>query len=570
MSQSPIIQFEHVNFQYESQTEPTLKDINFTIQKGEKVLIAGPSGSGKSTLGKILNGMIPEDYPGELSGNITINGQSFNDLDVFKLSFEVGTVLQDPDSQFVGLTVAEDIAFALENDAKPQSEIHQRVSDWAKRLDVAEIISNHPQDISGGQKQRVSLAGVLIGDEPILLLDEPLANLDPAAGEASIELLDHLSHKEDLTVIIIEHRIEEVLHRPIDRLLLIDDGKLIANDTPNQILKSGVLTEVGLREPLYLTALRACGIEVSELPEVDELSKIELPDNGTAVLQWDVEHPIQPNSDGAEPLLEIRNLQFNYPNRSIFNNFNLTINKGEMVAIVGKNGTGKTTLSNLITGFLHPNQGEIKLAGTNLDDLSIKERAEHIGYILQDPNQMISKDMIFDEVALGLRLRGLDEEIIKEKVLSTLKVTGLYPFRNWPIRALSFGQKKRVTIASILVLDPEVMILDEPTAGQDLAHYSEIMDFLEELNRTQQLTTIFITHDMYLMLEYADRAVALSDGEIIADTLPINVLTNDDVVKAASLTHTSLQSLGTLANLENPARFAQGFVDYQKEVRHHE
>lgn len=566
MATTPMISLENVTFQYQNQTEPTLKNINLALQAGEKVLITGPSGSGKSTLGNLLNGVIPEEFPGELSGKIMIDGKNLAELDLTALSFEVGTVLQDPDAQFVALTVAEDIAFALENDARPAAELHQRVAQWAEILQMPELLKQKPQELSGGQKQRVALAGVLIDDEPILLLDEPLANLDPAAGKASMELLDRLAKERGLTVIVIDHRIEEALQVPFDRIVVLKDGQIIANDQPATVLQSDVLLANGLREPLYVTALKDAGVDVNELVSLDDLAAVELDQTAQEKLvAWQQQLPKKPVKVQPKPLLTGAGITFGYPDKKlIFDNFDFSINEGEMVALVGQNGTGKTTLISLITGFLTPQSGQLKLGGRLLDLLSVKERAEKIGYVLQDPNQMISKTMVFEEVALGLQLRGISEDEQVQCVEKILHVTGLYPFRNWPISALSFGQKKRVTIASVLVLEPQILILDEPTAGQDLAHYAKMMDFLRDMNRSLAVTVLMVTHDMNLMMSYADRTLVLDEGQLLANAAPAEVLTDPALISRAHLSKLSLQELAKKAGINDAITFAEKFSAYER------
>lgn len=564
--QQPMIQFSDVSFQYRSQEAPTLQHINLTIHKGEKVFITGPSGSGKSTLGNLINGVIPEEFPGKLTGEVTINGKPQSELDLTDLSFEVGTVLQDPDSQFVGLTVAEDVAFALENDAQKVDVLHRKVAEWADRLNLKALLTKHPQDLSGGQKQRVALAGVLIDNEPMLLLDEPLANLDPAAGRASMKLLDWLVSQQDLTVIIIDHRIEEVLQIPIDRMVILADGRVAADDTPEHILKQNILLKNGLREPLYVTALKAAGIDIRAVERLDDLTGLNLTtDQQTQLTSWVANLPQPKETKKPDPIISLRGLTFAYPDEDkIFDKFDLTIHRGEMAALVGRNGTGKTTLINLITGFLKPTSGRLLFGDTDISTDSVKQRADRIGYVLQDPNQMISKTMIFDEVALGLELRGVDSETTKKRVFDTLKITGLYPYRNWPISALSFGQKKRVTIAAALVLRPEVLILDEPTAGQDLAHYAQMMDFLVALNRQQGTTVLMVTHDMNLMMAYADRTIVLDQGRVLEDAAPAKVLTNQAVIAKAHLAQLSLQVLAEKVGAPDPIAFAEKFIAYER------
>ena len=564
---APIISFKNFSFQYNSQTEPTLRDINLDIYPGEKVLIAGPSGSGKSTLGRCLNGLIPQSYPGTVTGQARIAGQTITESSIFALSQDVGTVLQDPDSQFVGLTVVEDMAFSLENDQQTQPAMRQATEQWAQTLDLQDLLTHRPQELSGGQKQRVAMAGVLIDNSKILLFDEPLASLDPASGKASMALIDQLTHTQDLTVIIIEHRIEDVLQQPIDRLIVMQDGAIVANDRPETILRQSLMTQLGLREPLYLSALKLAGVDLATCQHLDNLQALQVPDLIATLQNWTAGVQLQAPVVHDQPLLAIEHLTFGYdPAKPIINDVTVTLHQGEMISLVGQNGTGKSTLSNLITGFLMPQSGKMRFNGHSLADQSVKERADQIGYILQDPNQMISKTMIFDEVAAGLILRGVADDEVKRRVQAVLKVCGLYEFRHWPISALSFGQKKRVTIAAILVLEPAMLILDEPTAGQDLQHYTEMMTFLTKINQEQHMTIMLITHDMHLMLEYTDRTIVLGHGNILMDARPADVLTNAAIIQQASLAKTSLYTLAEAHHL-NPTEFVAKFVQAEREAR---
>ncbi|BBM21585.1 ABC transporter ATP-binding protein [Lactiplantibacillus plantarum] len=567
MMSAPIISFKDFSFQYNSQTEPTLRHVNLDIYPGEKVLIAGPSGSGKSTLGRCLNGLIPQSYTGTISGQATVAGQDITQSSIFALSQHVGTVLQDPDSQFVGLTVVEDMAFSLENDQQSQSEMRTATNQWADTLALQDLLTHRPQELSGGQKQRVAMAGVLIDNSKILLFDEPLASLDPASGKASMALIDQLTHTQELTVVIIEHRIEDVLQQPIDRLIIMQDGAIVANDRPETILRQSLMTQLGLREPLYLSALKLAGVDLTTCQHLDNLQALQVPNLKTTLQAWTAGVQLNPPVVHDQPLLTIDHLSFGYePTKPIINDVSVTLHRGEMISLVGQNGTGKSTLSNLITGFLTPQAGKMVFNGRSIADQSVKERADQIGYILQDPNQMISKTMIYDEVATGLQLRGVPDDEVERRVLAVLKVCGLYEFRHWPISALSFGQKKRVTIAAILVLEPAMLILDEPTAGQDLKHYTEMMTFLTTINRDQQMTIMLITHDMHLMLEYTDRTIVLGHGKILMDAQPADVLTNTAIIQQASLAETSLYTMAA-ANELDPTEFVAKFVQAEREGR---
>ena len=532
----PIIQFENFTFQYQAQLEPTLKEINLTIYEGEKVLIVGPSGSGKSTLGQCLNGIIPNIYKGQAGGHLKVQGQDVFASSIYDKSNLVSTVLQDTDGQFIGLSVAEDLAFALENDMVELPVMKEKVQHWAEKLDLVNLLQHRPQDLSGGQKQRVSLAGVLIDESPILLFDEPLANLDPKSGQDAIDLIDQIHKEAGTTTIIIEHRLEDVLYRSVDRLVLVNDGRILFDDHPDLLLKTTLLAENGIREPLYLTTLRQLGLDIAEMDHLSDLASLELP-----ALPFSKEAVVEATQERDSNLFSVERISFSYGKRPVLQDISFEISKGERIAIVGKNGAGKSTLAKAFCQFIQT-EGNYSWQGKDIKADSIKERAERIGYVLQNPNQMISETMIFDEVALGLRLRGFPEEEIEERVLAVLKTCGLYEFRNWPVSALSFGQKKRVTIASILVLGPEVILLDEPTAGQDQRNYTEIMNFLDELNQKGH-TIIMITHDMQLMLDYSDRAIVIVDGQVLADKSPAQVLTDKDLIAAANLKETSIFTL---------------------------
>ena len=548
------ISFNQFTFQYDAQAEATLKDISFDIAKGEKVLILGPSGSGKSTLAQCLNGIIPNIHKGQAQGQVRIDGQDIFKQSIYDKSQLVSTVLQDPDGQFIGLTVAEDLAFALENDCANQSEMKDKVALWAERLDLTSLLNHRPQDLSGGQKQRVSLAGVLIDESPILLFDEPLANLDPKSGQETIDLIDKIHKEVGATTIIIEHRLEDVLYRPVDRILLVNEGELIFNGSPDELLSSTLLLENGIREPLYVTVLRQLGFDTRSAQNLSQLDALDLSDLALP------DRVLKDKKDSSsDSILKVEGLSVSYgDNPAIIEDLSFSLKKGERLAIVGKNGAGKSTLAKALCGFV-PSQGKLTYKGQDISQDSIAERSERIGFVLQNPNQMISQTMIFDEVALGLRLRGIEEAEVEERVHEVLKTCGLYSFRKWPISALSFGQKKRVTIASILVLKPEIIILDEPTAGQDYKTYTDIMTFLDSLQK-QGHTIVMITHDMQLMLEHSDRCLVVVEGKIIADDKPVTILNQKDLLESANLKQTSLYTLGQKLS-SDPVEVTQYYIE---------
>lgn len=562
-----IIEFKDFSFQYRVQAEPTVKNINLSIYEGEKVLIVGPSGSGKSTLAHCINGLVPFFYDGIVTGKLNINGNDATKMNIFELSKIVGTVLQDPDSQFIGLTVGEDIAFKLENYCISQDEMIDRVDKSAELVDIKKELYSSPYKLSGGQKQRVTLAGVTVDDVKILLFDEPLASLDPATGESAIELIDKMQKQNNKTAIIIEHRLEDVLHCDVDRVIVMDKGEIIADTTIDEIIRKDILRKVGIREPLYLTALRYADCEINDTLKLKNIETLELGEYKEKLKDWYENIEVYESDENQNPILELDNICFSYNNeKQILKNVSFKINKGDMAAIVGRNGAGKSTISKLVCGFYKPTSGRILFDGKDMVDYTIKERSEKIGFVMQNPNQMISKTMVYDEVAFGLKIRGLSDSEIKERVEETLRICGLYGYRNWPISALSFGQKKRVTIASILVLNPDMIILDEPTAGQDFKHYTEIMEFLVDLNK-KGVTILMVTHDMHLMLEYTNKVIVLSEGEKIADNIPAYILTNKEIIEKANLKETSLHQLALKCDIEDTTKFVNKFIDYDRRVR---
>ena len=566
----PIISFDHFGFQYTAQAEPTLYDISLDIRKGEKVLICGPSGCGKSTLAHCVNGLIPNSYPGKTTGTLTVGGRNAENLSLFDLSKVVGTVLQDSDGQFIGLTVAEDMAFALENDCMDQKDMKALVDRVAGLVGVSGVLGHAPYEISGGQKQRVALGGVMVSGVDVLLFDEPLANLDPAAGKKAVELIDEIQKRTGCAVIIIEHRLEDVLHCPVDRVVLMGEGRILFDGDPDSLLCSDLLQKSGIREPLYVTALKYAGVPLDREQRLSYLPELRLTEEDRRrVADWFFAQPEPKEEKGKKELLRAENIDFTYEGgHHALKGVSASIAEGEMLSIVGTNGAGKSTFSKVLCGFEIPQKGTLTLSGEDLSAYSIKERADRIGYVMQNPNQMISKTGIFDEVALGLRNRGVPEEEVKPRVEKALKTCGLYPFRNWPVSALSYGQKKRVTIASILVLEPKIILLDEPTAGQDLYHYTQIMDFLAELNRSGT-TVVLITHDMHLMLEYTPRAIVFHDGHVIADTSAAEVLNSPEIVETAHLKETSLYHLAKNCGIASPEEFTRRFIAADREVRSH-
>ena len=564
----PIIVFENFSFRYKTQKAETLTDINLTIYEGEKVLILGPSGCGKSTLMNCINGLIPFSYKGTITGSLKVAGMETKQASIFKLSRHVGTIQQDTDAQFVGLSVGEDIAFALENRSMPRAEMLPEVERTAKIVGMEDFLGQPPYQLSGGQKQKVALAGVLHDEEEILLFDEPLAALDPAMGMMAVDLIDRIHRESGKTVLIIEHRLEDVLYRHVDRIIFMDGGRIQFDSTSDELLASGLLKEHGIREPLYISALKNAGVQFAPDEHLDSIDELDIQRYKPAILEeFRASKPYETPKRG-ELLLHVEHVNFSYGERQVLTDVSFDVCRGERIAIVGKNGAGKSTMAKLLCGIIRPQSGCVTMNGQNYLTLSIREIGRLIGYVMQNPNQMLVKDMIADEVRLALDLNGFDKAEADQRVEQTLRMCGLWSKRSWPVSVLSYGQKKRVTIASILALKPDVIILDEPTAGQDYFHYTEIMRFLEQLNREHGVTILFITHDMHLAIEYTDRAIVFADSRCIADDFVFKVLSDDDVIGEANLKQTSLVTLAKQVGVD-PEAYIRHFIEREREERSH-
>lgn len=563
-----VIRFENFGFRYKVQQEPTLYDINLEIHKGEKVLILGSSGSGKSTLANCINGLIPFSYEGTVTGSLTVNGEETQSASIHKLSRMVGTVLQDSDAQFVGLSVGEDIAYAMENECVPYAEMVPVVRRHAAVVGMQEFIGAVPFDLSGGQKQKVAIAGVLGNDVNILVFDEPLAALDPQMGETAIELIDDLSKDGERTIIIIEHRLEDVLHRRVDRVILMAQGRIVADLPPEELLQGNLLAQYGIREPLYLTAMKYAGCSLGDNENLGDIHALALTkENENKLLAFFNSGAPAPAPNLGEEIIRFDHVSYAYDvGPDVLRDVSFTIRKGERIAIIGKNGAGKSTAAKLICGVVRPRKGEVLVAGKNTRAMSIKEIGELVGYVLQNPNQMLIKDVVKKEVEFALSIRGVAQDVIREKATAALEACSLFPMRNWPVDTVSYGQKKRITVASILVLTPDVLILDEPSAGQDHRSYTEIMKFIDRLNRELGIAVLFITHDMHLALENTDRAIAFADGELVADARVFNVLADDEVIRRANLKQTSLYTLAVRLGLP-PERTIRRFIEHERQVK---
>lgn len=566
----PIIKFENFSFKYQSLQEQSLKSINLEIFEGEKVLITGRSGSGKSTILHCLNGIIPFANSGDIEGNLTIAEIEPHKTSIFDISKKIGTILQDQDSQFIGMSVAEDTAFSMENDAVPLDKMKQKVLECLSLVGMETFLDRNPYELSGGQKQRVSLAGILTSSPEILVFDEPLANLDPASGKNVVKLIEEINKTTGKTIVVVEHRIEEMLECGIDKVVVVDQGQIVKIGTPSEILSSGIFEKLGIREPLYIDVMRYAGIDIGDenisdlstaLKSVTDIKKNKI----SAYSSSSNSSMIKPAKQKPELALKIDNVSFSYDKKKpVLKNISFDIHKGEVVTVLGNNGTGKSTLSFLINGILKPDSGKIFLGSEDITRWSLKKRGQQIGLIMQNPNSMIVKGMIQDELELGLKSLGHPADVITKEVEAVLKTCELWPYRNWPVSALSYGQKKRVTIGSILTLNPKVIIMDEPTAGQDLMSYKLFMKFVKSLS-AQGIAVILITHDLYLAVEYSTRSIVIADGEKIADDEPCSIFTMSDVLKKANLKELSLIALADAVGIDREALISR-FIESKGEL----
>ena len=506
-----LIAVSALTFTYRRATTPAIADLSFSIFPGEIVLLAGPSGCGKSTVARCLNGLIPTTYTGTISGSITVNGQETSSLTLAEISTTVGTVLQDPERQIVASNVFEEVAFGLENQGLPVAEIRSRVEATLHELGMAHLAERETFTLSGGEKQKLAVAGVLVLEPQVLLLDEPLANLDPISAEETLLLCRQLA-ASGRSVVIIEHRVEEVLRIAPERVLLMDEGRIIYQGD------GAGLGEVANPRAVKLPA------EIA-IPRVAALGAVAPPRLPAAPAQ-------------REPLIELRKVEFSYGDRPILRSIDLTIHSGDRVALLGPNGTGKSTLVKHMLGLLRPQRGEVLLRSQPLRKLSVAQAAHQVGYVFQNPGHMLFAPSVREEMAFGPRNLGQSEAEISANTAEALALMNMADMLERPPLTLSFGQQRRLCIASVIAMRCAVMLMDEPTAGQDYRSYTQFMDGINQLSFFA--AQVFITHDLDLALTYANRIVLLNDGRIVADGAPAAVLADDALLHSCRVLPTSL------------------------------
>ena len=502
---------EGLTFRYHTRPEPALHDVSLTLEQGELFLVAGASGCGKTTLIRCINGLIPRTYNGDLEGRTLLYGQDACEMTMAQISQTVGTVLQDPERQILGSYVLNEVAFGLENLGLPREEILQRVDETLDYLDISDLSDRETFYLSGGEKQKVALAGVLAMRPSILLLDEPLASLDHASAQEALALFRRLAD-EGVSIILVEHRVEDALSIHPDRVLFMQEGSITYCGSPDGLAEVVDYRQVKMPAPIVIQ--RA----VNDPPPT-------------------FEPVIKP--DGREPLVTFEDVSFGYGDGpTVIHDVNLTIRRGDVIAVLGPNGAGKTTLVKHAIGLLKPRQGRVVIEGRDTSELSVAQIAHTLGYVFQSPSHMLFAPTVREELAFGPSNLGYDEGTIVEGVARAIEIVNLEGQEEYPPLALSFGQQKRVSIAAILAMRSRILVMDEPTAGQDYWNYMAFMDSILQMQGFESI--LFITHDLDLAICYASRIILLHEGRIAGNGPPADVLTDPDLLRRCRIVPTSL------------------------------
>lgn len=525
MSETPLV-IDNLTFKYRTRPELAIENISFELKQGELLLIAGSSGCGKTTLARCINGLIPRSYRGELTGKALLYGKEIATLKIPEMAQMVGTLLQDPERQIVASNVFNEIAFGPENLGLPRDEIYQRVEQAMKRLNIEYLRERETFNLSGGEKQKVALAGVLTMNPSILLLDEPLASLDPASAHEALQVFRSLAD-EGKTVILVEHRVEDAIETNPDRMLYMENGKIKylggIKDLPNEIDH----TQVKLPAPWVVQRVKALNIKVEESikPKVEERG---------------------------EPLVVFEDVDFRYDEELplILENVNLKIYSGDLIAVLGPNGAGKSTLVKHAIGLLKPTKGRVLVNGKDTREMSVAQIARTLGFVFQSPTHMLYAPSVKEELEFGPKNLEFDKNEIPKYVSESLNTVNMGGFEEYPPLGLSFGQQKRTTIAAVLAMRSKILIMDEPTAGQDFANYTHFMETLCKTSEDAQSVlsanfsaTLFITHDIDLAVTYSNRVVLFGDKHIVADGTPEEVLQNTSLLTKYRVRPTSLLKL---------------------------
>lgn len=520
------LQVSGLTFSYRARPDLAIEDISFELDRGELLLIAGASGCGKTTLARCVNGLIPRSYKGELSGQVHIYGEPAGKLSLSQLSQRVGTLLQDPERQIVGSNVKAEVAFGPENLGLARDEIETRIDEALGRLGILHLKGRETFELSGGEKQKVALAGVLAMRPSILILDEPLSSLDPASAHEAMEIFRGLAD-EGSSVILIEHRVEDALGYGPDRLMYMDEGRI------HYLGNADVLpSEIDHRQ----VKLPAAWV-IARMHELDQSAP----------------EPIRDRTSSGESLVRFDSVWFAYDEDEpqVLKDISWEIRRGDMIAVLGPNGAGKSTLVKHAIGLLKPGSGTVTVEGTDTRQLSIAEIAHTVGYVFQSPSHMLFAPTVREELEFGPENIGLDEAERAESIRESVQAVNLAELIDYSPLGLSFGQQKRTTIAAVLAMRSRILIMDEPTAGQDYANYRRFMDSLctpaspgeQSLLSRHFDATLFITHDLDLAVTYANRVVLINDGRIAADGKPERILTDFDLLRDCRIRPTSLLEL---------------------------
>ena len=545
------IEIKGLSFRYVRSEVFALKNVDLVVNEGEKLLILGPSGCGKTTLLRCINGLIPHRYRGELLGTVKVFGENVAETPIHKISLKVGTVLQDPESQFVGISVEEDVAFGLENLRFSREEMRRLVAESLSVVGLTGMEQRAPHEMSGGQKQKVALAGVLAMRPSVILFDEPLANLDPASADEILDFMDVLNREYGKTIVIVEHRFEQVLEKGVDKIAVMSDGRVVAYGTPEDIMeRADLLVKIGIRLPLYAEVayqLKKRGLWEGPLPLSVEETASRLKGSVRARIEGKLEVPSE--KPDRKPILEFRDVHYVYPTGvKAIRGVDLKIYPGEVVALMGPNGAGKSTLSLLSIGILKPTRGRVLVDGVDTRDATVAQLARTVGIIFQNPNHMLFKNSVEEEIAFGPKNLGYSEEEIERFVEQAMQICDLKRYRGRHPLSLSMGERKRVCIAAALSMNPRLLFFDEPTVGQDHRHSEAFMSYIKRL-REKGYTIVIITHNVNLAIEYCQRAVIMVDGKIIADGPTQKVLADEPLLKKARLKPTSITRLMKALNL---------------------
>ncbi len=544
----PAVDLRAITYTYEGEDAPVLNDITLRVEDGEFVLILGPSGCGKSTLLQLLNGTIPHTLKGALSGEATICGRPLASTKVAAFATEVGMVFQDPDAQIICTRVRDEVCFGLENLCFPVAEIIERQAEALRAVGLEGFGDRSVFDLSGGQKQRVSIAAVLAVRPRLLVLDEPTANLDPA-GMAEVFALLQVLHKAGTTIIMVEHRVDELADR-ISRVVMMDVGRITFDGSPRAAFAQPRVarSEEGLAVPVsawypqaaeFALALASrCGVplEADDVP-LDVAEAVAL---GRRFIDpapvLNVGQSLAEAPERGPALLRVDHLSFGYDRkRPILGDVSFQLGRGQLVALCGRNGSGKTTLARLVMGINEAPRGAIFLNDRDLSALGPKEIAAEVGYVFQNPDHQFVTDRVWDEIAYGLTVRGYAAEAIRERVEAVLGTVDLARYADRSPFSLSLGERRRLSVATMLVLEPHLLILDEPTIGQDHERAQQLMGLMVRLRERYDTTVLMITHDVRLVAEWADRAMVVSDGRLLFDGEPVEMFADEALLARSGL-----------------------------------